>query len=135
MKNILFILILLMFLIGCGAHGPIKDKYPPVYTSPIPSTIVIERPNIFKGSGMNFMVSVNGEAVYGIKNGEQLVFNVEPGENFFGAMGVNPWTHAPAHHEIMINCEPGKTYYMLVQIHLNIAPTIERVSKLEIREK
>jgi len=70
-----------------------------------------------------------------MKNGEQITFKVNPGENFFGVIGLQPWSMGESHHEIMINCEPNKTYYLLTQMHCNIAPTIERVSKFTAKPK
>lgn len=134
MRKVLPLLIVFVFLIGCVTHGPVKSKYPPDYSSKTPATIVIERPSVYAGSAINFEVTINGEAVWGIQNHEQIVFQVNPGETSFGALGVNPWSLEPAHHQIMIDCEPGETYYLLVQYHLNIAPTIERVSMLKIKE-
>lgn len=120
-----------VILAGC-AHGPIAGKYPPAYTSETPATIVIERPGIMLGSGMNVKASIDGAAAYTMPNDTQLVFKTDPGEHYFGVMGVDGILR-PTHHEIPVVCEPGETYYLLIKMHLWIPPTIETVRKLEIR--
>ena len=122
-RAIVSIIATLLFLAGC-AHGPVQGVYPPETSAPEPATVVIgRRANALLGAGMFVKVTINGRYSYSLINGEQIEFNVDPGENWFGVMAPG----SSRHHEIPIDCKAGESHYLLIKIHQWIPPTIETV--------
>lgn len=127
------VLMAVLIFVGCASGHPVVGKYPPTIASDNPATIMLQRGNAYVGGGGTFKFTIDGEVVYHIANNQQIEFKIDHGEHYFGVMGIDA-LFRKTHHEIPVQCEPGKTHGLLIQIHNFIPPTIETARTLHLRQ-
>jgi len=127
MKNLLIIALTLL-LTACqattgGLTGPISPV--PSVQTPKPAHIKVYRNKTLLTSSLTISFTINGREVYSLADGEFFEFDLDAGQYYFGAKGVNSWRRDVESNEIYVFIESGRSYNYEINTSLK-SPTIFR---------
>ena len=112
MKKIMFSVVLVSFVLGCGAHGLI-GTLPKIDNTDEAAEIYIIRVSSFNAKIMNFRILLDGRQLIGIGNGEYTKFYVSPREHTMGV--VTKKGLADRATLLNVDCESKGKYYFLIK--------------------
>lgn len=116
-------------LIGCAPFTElVQDRNFPEITNDDYSTVYMFRENRFIGSAIGFPVSINGDYLFRIGNGDCVSFKIPTGQNEIDFV--------PPQKRVRFMAEKGKTYYIYTKSDAGPdGPPLRQMTEKEWNEK
>jgi hypothetical protein len=121
-------LVALVLLAGC-ATGSLPAPLPPVGTNA--ATVIVIRPTGFVGGGGSWDLTLDGQVVAEIGNGEHVTFGVAPGEHI---LGMNPVGCILSYCDVTtatVRAEAGRTYYFRLSMTAGFFDSQNAVTRVD----
>lgn len=98
----------LQALIGCAATGSIYSAQENLTDDK--ARIIFYRPKEFTGSGVNLVITEDGEEILKVQNGQFVPHIVDPGTKVYSIKTIGN------NNELKLDIEPYETYYVRLAI-------------------
>ena len=124
-----FISILLVLLSGCATGRGQVNPFPTITDSSQTSKIIVNRDSAFMGGAQTYTLTVDGQDIYMLRSGDEISFQINPGEHLLGVKCHGGWQVTGNFSEIAQEMKPNSMYRFKIIPDMSRGCRIERTSQ------